>query len=100
MLPARAKGIQRHHQELGYNRGAVDGERGTNSWKAIRRALRIDYGYTDRIDGIVGPNPIEALQRGLKEAWGYTDPIDGIAGSDIRAAFARWANWCVELYGY
>ncbi|MDT0489844.1 peptidoglycan-binding domain-containing protein [Streptomyces sp. NPDC012600] len=97
----QAKGIQRRHQEVGYNPGAIDGQLGTGSWKAIQRALRDHHGYAGAIDGIVGPNTIRALQRSLKaNNWGYTGAIDGIAGPGTRAAFARWANWCVDRYNY
>lgn len=94
----QAKGVQRRLKEFGYDPGAIDGQLGPNSWKAMQRGLR-QLGYTGPIDGIVGPNTIKALQRAMKH-WGYTGPIDGIAGPGTRAAFARFANYCVNLYGY
>jgi peptidoglycan hydrolase-like protein with peptidoglycan-binding domain len=79
-------------------RDDIDGQLGTNSWKAFQRNLTRHWGYRDDIDGIVGPNTIKALQRLLADSWGYRDDIDGIAGDDTKAAFKRFANaaggWC------
>jgi hypothetical protein len=52
--------------------GALDGQLGTNSWKAFQRNLRTYWGYTGAIDGIVGSGTVKALQRLLKDSWGYT----------------------------
>ncbi|MFC5215724.1 peptidoglycan-binding domain-containing protein [Streptomyces coerulescens] len=71
--------------------GALDGQLGTNSWKALQRWLKAHWGYNDSIDGIVGPNTIKALQRDLKAHHGYTGAIDGIAGSGTKAAFKDFA---------
>ncbi|TXS50451.1 peptidoglycan-binding protein [Streptomyces sp. uw30] len=71
--------------------GALDGQLGTNSWKALQRWLKAHWGYNDNIDGIVGPNTIKALQRDLKAHHGYTGAIDGIAGSGTKAAFKDFA---------
>ncbi|MBB1246128.1 peptidoglycan-binding protein, partial [Streptomyces durbertensis] len=95
----QAKGIQRHLWQLGHDPGTIDGQLGTNSWKAMQRSLR-SYGYSDAIDGIVGPNTIKALQRMLKQHWGYSGAIDGIAGSGTRAAFARCGTAWANNYGY
>jgi peptidoglycan hydrolase-like protein with peptidoglycan-binding domain len=73
--------------------GALDGQLGTNSWKAFQRNLQTYWGYTGPIDGIVGSGTVSALQRLLRN-WGYTGPIDGIAGSGTQAAFKNFANWC------
>ncbi|MCX4882708.1 peptidoglycan-binding domain-containing protein [Streptomyces sp. NBC_00847] len=72
--------------------GAIDGQLGTNSWKAFQRWLREYWDYNDSIDGDPGPNTIRALQRELAFGWGYTGAIDGIAGSGTKAAFKRLAN--------
>jgi peptidoglycan hydrolase-like protein with peptidoglycan-binding domain len=97
----QGKGVQRRLQEFGYSPGTIDGYLGANSWKAMQRALRDQgYGYSGAIDGIVGPNTVKALQRMLKDHWSYAGAIDGIAGSGTRAAFARFADYCVALYGY
>ncbi|OIJ66739.1 peptidoglycan-binding domain-containing protein [Streptomyces mangrovisoli] len=72
--------------------GAIDGQLGTNSWKAFQRWLKEYWSYNDSIDGDPGPNTIKALQRMLAFGWGYTGSIDGIAGSGTKAAFARLAN--------
>ncbi|MFF2373943.1 peptidoglycan-binding protein [Streptomyces xiamenensis] len=92
LTSAEAQKLQRWLKTyFGYT-GAIDGQMGTESWKALQRFLRQSSGYTDAIDGIVGPNTVKALQRWLKSAWGYTGAIDGIAGSGTQAAFKRFAN--------
>ncbi|MET9208245.1 peptidoglycan-binding domain-containing protein [Streptomyces bacillaris] len=96
----QAKGVQRRLKETGYDPGTIDGYLGTNSWKASQRAHRAQGRYSGPIDGIVGPETIKAEQRALKQFWGYTGAIDGIAGPGTKAAFARYADWCVALYGY
>lgn len=79
--------------------GALDGQLGTNSWKAFQRYLAAYRDYNDAIDGIVGTNTKKALQRELKYGgWGYTGLIDGDFGSGSQAAFKRFADaqsgWC------
>ncbi|MFH0178132.1 peptidoglycan-binding protein [Streptomyces cacaoi] len=71
--------------------GKIDGQLGTESWKAFQRCFKKYWGYTDAIDGDPGTNTIMALQRLLKDDYGYTGKIDGIAGSGTRAAFKRFA---------
>jgi peptidoglycan hydrolase-like protein with peptidoglycan-binding domain len=81
-----------------YNPGAIDGQLGTNSWKAWQRFLN-DRGYNaGTVDGDVGPNTIRGLQRFLV-AIGYdTGGIDGVAGTKTRAAWKAFSNlgggWC------
>lgn len=89
---AEAKKVQDWLKQYWGYTGAIDGQLGTNSWKAFQRCLKQYWGYTGEIDGIVGPNTIKALQRLLKDSWGYTGPIDGIAGAGTKAAFKRFAN--------
>ncbi|MFG2790629.1 peptidoglycan-binding protein [Streptomyces sp. NPDC048419] len=72
--------------------GSIDGQLGTNSWKAMQRHLKAYWNYTDSIDGDPGPNTIKALQRMLAFGWNYTDKIDGDAGPNTQAAFKRFAN--------
>ncbi|MCX5050147.1 MULTISPECIES: peptidoglycan-binding domain-containing protein [unclassified Streptomyces] len=72
--------------------GGIDGQLGTNSWKAMQRHLKAYWNYTDSIDGDPGPNTVKALQRMLAFGWGYTDRIDGDPGTNTRAAFKRFAN--------
>ncbi|NJQ15181.1 peptidoglycan-binding domain-containing protein [Streptomyces bohaiensis] len=87
-----ARKLQRWLRGWGYT-GSLDGQLGTNSWKAMQRWLKSEWGYTDAIDGIVGPNTIKALQRRLRDGGsGYRGPIDGIAGPDTRAAFNRFVE--------
>ncbi|MDK1473480.1 peptidoglycan-binding protein [Streptomyces sp. 549] len=89
---AQARNVQRWlTRHWGYT-GAIDGQLGTNSWKAFQRNLRTHWGYTGAIDGVVGSGTVSALQRLLKAGWGYTGAIDGIAGSGTQAAFKRFAN--------
>ncbi|MET7741210.1 peptidoglycan-binding protein [Streptomyces sp. NPDC005385] len=78
--------------------GSIDGQLGTNSWKAMQRHLRAYWSYTDSIDGDPGPNTIKALQRMLKFGWNYNDAIDGDPGADTKAAFKRFANDFASLY--
>jgi peptidoglycan hydrolase-like protein with peptidoglycan-binding domain len=72
--------------------GAIDGQLGTNSWKAMQRWLREYWDYNDSIDGDPGPNTVRALQRMLAFGWDYNDSIDGDPGPNTRAAFKRFAN--------
>ncbi|GAA4066170.1 peptidoglycan-binding protein [Streptomyces shaanxiensis] len=92
LTAAEAKKVQDWLKQYWGYTGAIDGQLGTNSWKAFQRCLKQYWGYTGEIDGIVGPNTIKALQRLLKAHWGYTGAIDGIAGSGTKAAFKRFAN--------
>jgi lysozyme family protein len=89
---AQAMNVQRWLRTYWGYTGAIDGQLGTNSWKAFQRNLKTYWGYTGAIDGIVGSGTVSALQRLLKFSWGYTGPIDGIAGSGTQAAFKRFAN--------
>ncbi|GGX85939.1 peptidoglycan-binding domain-containing protein [Streptomyces minutiscleroticus] len=92
LTSAEAKNVQRFLADYWGYTGAIDGQLGTNSWKAFQRCLAQYWGYTGAIDGDPGPNTIKALQRLLKDSYGYTGAIDGIAGSGTRAAFKRFAN--------
>ncbi|MDQ1046869.1 peptidoglycan-binding protein [Streptomyces sp. V4I2] len=84
---ARAKNWQCWLRDTGYNPGTIDGQLGTNSWKAAQRKFRDQAGYDDSIDGIVGPNTIKALQRYLN-GWLSDDlDVDGIAGPETKEAF-------------
>ncbi|MFD4577289.1 peptidoglycan-binding protein [Streptomyces sp. NPDC058417] len=88
---AEAKNVQEFlAQYWGYT-DSIDGQLGTNSWKAFQRCLKQYWGYTGAIDGDPGTNTIKALQRLLKADYGYTGAIDGVAGSGTRAAFKRFA---------
>jgi peptidoglycan hydrolase-like protein with peptidoglycan-binding domain len=75
--------------------GELDGQLGTNSWKAFQRNLKTYYGYTGSIDGDPGVNTIKALQRLLK-LHGYTGAIDGDAGTGTRAAFKNFSDWAAS----
>ncbi|MEU8794435.1 peptidoglycan-binding domain-containing protein [Streptomyces sp. NPDC048643] len=92
LTTAEAKNVQRFlAQYWGYS-DSIDGQMGTNSWKAMQRFLSGIWGYTGAIDGDPGTNTVKALQRMLAAHWGYTGPIDGVAGSGTKAAFKRFAD--------
>ncbi|MGA6226797.1 peptidoglycan-binding domain-containing protein [Streptomyces umbrinus] len=90
---AQAKDWQCWLRALGYNPGTIDGQLGTDSWKAAQRffnSLNFDAGT---VDGIVGPDTIQALQRYLNSRnLGYDLAVDGIAGTRTKAAFAHYAD--------
>ncbi|WP_374774506.1 peptidoglycan-binding protein [Streptomyces sp. NBC_01310] len=84
----RAKNWQCWLRDTGYNPGTIDGQLGTNSWKAAQRKFN-DLGHgAGTVDGIVGTNTIKALQRYLN-TYGYGLAVDGSAGANTKAAF--WA---------
>ncbi|MFC9429136.1 peptidoglycan-binding protein [Streptomyces sp. NPDC056987] len=90
---AQAKHWQCWLRALGYNPGTIDGQLGTNSWKAAQRFFTPQGFYNDSIDGVVGPNTIKALQRYLNSRnLGYDLAVDGIAGTRTKAAFAHYAD--------
>ncbi|WHM40954.1 peptidoglycan-binding protein [Streptomyces sp. BPTC-684] len=83
-----------------YNPGAIDGQLGTNSWKAWQLFLN-DRGYNaGTVDGQVGPNTIRGLQRFLVDIGYDTGGIDGVAGPKTRAAWKAFSHlpndgsWC------
>ncbi|WP_329404293.1 peptidoglycan-binding domain-containing protein [Streptomyces melanogenes] len=81
---ARAKNWQCWLRTLGQNPGTIDGQLGSNSWKAAQR----EFGFTGSdVDGIVGPKTIKGLQNHLNYWGGYHLAVDGQAGSATRAAF-------------
>jgi peptidoglycan hydrolase-like protein with peptidoglycan-binding domain len=86
---ARAKNWQCFLRNTGYNPGAIDGQLGTNSWKAAQRKFN-DLGLNaGPVDGVVGTNTIKALQRYLN-IFGYNLAVDGVAGPATRAAFWKF----------
>ncbi|MEU3983377.1 peptidoglycan-binding domain-containing protein [Streptomyces sp. NPDC026672] len=83
----QAKNWQCWLRDTGYSPGAIDGQLGTNSWKAAQRKFN-DLGLgAGTVDGVVGPNTVRALQRYLN-IFGYNLAVDGDAGPATRAAFA------------
>ncbi|MFH8659426.1 peptidoglycan-binding domain-containing protein [Streptomyces afghaniensis] len=94
LTAGEAKKVQRVLKEHWQYKGKIDGQLGTESWKALQRFLKKNYAYKDKIDGKVGPNTVKALQRWLKAKWGYKGKIDGDPGAGTRAAFKRMANAC------
>ena len=88
---AQAKNVQRWLATYWSYTDSIDGQLGTNSWKAFQRCLKEYWGYTGSIDGDPGTNTIKALQR-LLQNYGYTGAIDGDAGSGTQAAFKNFAN--------
>ncbi|MPY52209.1 peptidoglycan-binding domain-containing protein [Streptomyces acidicola] len=82
----RAKNWQCWLRDTGYNPGTIDGQLGTNSWKAAQRKFN-DLGLNaGPVDGAVGTNTIKALQRYLN-TYGYGLAVDGDAGTKTKAAF-------------
>ncbi|WP_405577287.1 hypothetical protein [Streptomyces sp. NBC_01190] len=64
----------------------------TAEGKNVQEFLADYWGYTDTIDGQLGTNSWKAFQRCLTQYWGYTGAIDGVAGSGTLAAFKRFAS--------
>lgn len=89
---AEAQNAQRSLRDAWGYTGAIDGQLGTESWKAIQRSLKANWGYTGAIDGVVGVGTISALQRALKSYGYYTGAIDGIAGPATQSAFRMYVN--------
>ncbi|MFS8198439.1 peptidoglycan-binding domain-containing protein [Streptomyces sp. CWNU-52B] len=99
----RAKHWQCYLRNVGskYDPGTIDGQLGTNSWKAAQRLFK-DLGYyDDSIDGIVGPNTIKGLQRFLNwignyDGGHYKLVVDGLAGPATKDAFWDFSgtNYC------
>ncbi|MFJ2774729.1 peptidoglycan-binding protein [Streptomyces sp. NPDC087300] len=94
---AHAKNWQCYLDYWGYRPGTIDGQLGTDSWKAAQRLFN-DYGHSGShklvVDGIVGTNTIKALQRFLNWSGVEHLAVDGVAGPDTRAAFWRATRAC------
>ncbi|MFH8453737.1 peptidoglycan-binding protein [Streptomyces fungicidicus] len=89
----QAKRWQCWLRDLGYKPGTIDGQLGTQSWKAAQTFFTPQRFYSGPIDGIVGPGTIQALQRYLNSrGLGYNLDVDGIAGVRTQAAFADYAD--------
>jgi peptidoglycan hydrolase-like protein with peptidoglycan-binding domain len=95
---AEAKSVQCYVRDAGYNPGTIDGQLGTNSWKAWQGFLNA-LGYNaGTVDGDPGPNTIKALQRFLNYVGYDTGGVDGDFGSKTTAAWIAFSNlgggWC------
>jgi peptidoglycan hydrolase-like protein with peptidoglycan-binding domain len=90
---ARAKNWQCWLRDNGYSPGTIDGDLGTNSWKAAQRFFNAQGLGAGTVDGDPGTNTIKALQRYLN-FFGYGLGVDGQAGPLTRAAF-----WDFNEYG-
>ncbi|MGW4912420.1 peptidoglycan-binding domain-containing protein [Streptomyces sp. NPDC004270] len=77
----------------GYNPGTIDGQLGTNSWKAAQQMFNDQGLGAGTVDGVVGPNTIRALQRYLNQ-YGYNLAVDGVAGPATKAAFWDFNAYC------
>ncbi|MFJ7416842.1 peptidoglycan-binding domain-containing protein [Streptomyces sp. NPDC098077] len=66
--------------------------------KGVQRWLKARWSYRDSIDGQLGTNSWKAFQRHLKASHGYSGPIDGIAGPGTRAAFGKFGDWARSAY--
>ncbi|MCC2274374.1 peptidoglycan-binding protein [Streptomyces sp. ET3-23] len=95
---SEAKSVQCYVRDSGYDPGTIDGQLGSNSWRAWQNLLNADGFNAGTADGIVGPNTISGLQRFLASFGLDTGGIDGVAGPKTRAAWASFANargsWC------
>ncbi|MFE6625475.1 peptidoglycan-binding protein [Streptomyces sp. NPDC008086] len=90
---ARAKNWQCWLRDRGYNPGTIDGQLGSNSWKAAQRFLNARGHDAGTVDGVVGPDTIRALQRYLNlfgDIFGYHLDVDGVAGPETRSAFWKF----------
>ncbi|CAL9568662.1 peptidoglycan-binding domain-containing protein [Streptomyces sp. enrichment culture] len=88
---AHAKSWQCWLRTTGYDPGTIDGQLGTNSWKAAQRKFDAMGYYDDSIDGIVGPNTVKALQRYLN-LHGASLAVDGQAGPKTKSEFWDFAG--------
>ncbi|MCF1598201.1 peptidoglycan-binding domain-containing protein [Streptomyces muensis] len=89
----RAKNWQCWLRDRGYSPGTIDGQLGTNSWKAAQRFLNARGHNAGTVDGVVGPDTIRALQRYLNlfgDIFGYHLDVDGVAGPATRSAFWKF----------
>lgn len=98
LTTTEAKSVQCYVRDAGFSPGAIDGQLGSNSWKAWQRFLN-DRGFNaGTVDGSVGPNTIRGLQRFLTYIGYDTGGIDGIAGTKTRAAWKAFSHlgggWC------
>ncbi|WP_043262914.1 hypothetical protein [Streptomyces sp. CT34] len=94
-----AKSVQCYVRDAGFNPGAVDGQLGSNSWKAWQGFLNNRGFHAGTADGIVGPNTIRGLQSFLVYLGYDTGGVDGIAGTRTRAAWQAFSHlnggsWC------
>ncbi|MCZ9346991.1 peptidoglycan-binding protein [Streptomyces sp. TRM76130] len=88
---AHAKSWQCWLRDTGYNPGTIDGQLGTNSWKAAQRKFNAMGYNAGTVDGIVGTNTIKALQRYLN-FHGAKLAVDGVAGPATKSAFWNFAG--------
>ncbi|WP_330335942.1 peptidoglycan-binding domain-containing protein [Streptomyces sp. NBC_00557] len=98
LTTTQAKHWQCELRNDGFDPGAIDGQLGTDSWKAAQRFFNWGGYYIDgklTVDGIVGTETIKALQDFLN-AHSYSLVIDGVAGPKTKAAFADYntTNHC------
>ncbi|WP_419993030.1 peptidoglycan-binding domain-containing protein [Streptomyces boninensis] len=88
---SHARRWQCYLRDTGYKPGTLDGQLGTNSWRAAQQKFN-DLGLrAGAEDGIVGTNTIKALQRYLNK-FGAGLAVDGIAGPQTKFAFWRYTG--------
>ncbi|MEU6242979.1 peptidoglycan-binding domain-containing protein [Streptomyces sp. NPDC047024] len=93
LTAAEAKDVQRWLKRGGWGyQGAIDGQLGPASWKALQRFLRYNKYYGGPVDGIVGTGTVKGIQHALKALHFYSGGIDGIAGPKTRAGFKKLAH--------
>ncbi|WRZ88297.1 peptidoglycan-binding protein [Streptomyces sp. NBC_01007] len=98
LTTSEAKSVQCYVRDGGFSPGAIDGQLGTNSWKAWQGFLNAAGFNAGTVDGEVGPNTIRGLQRFLVYVGYDTGGIDGVAGTKTRAAWKAFSHlgggWC------
>lgn len=95
----RAKGVQTWLKRFhGFYNGPIDGELGSNSWRAIQQVLAIYYDYEGDIDGIPGTQTKKALQRFLNHGGYNAGKVDGIWGRQSTNAWSDFADAMVDYY--
>ncbi|MFI1952965.1 peptidoglycan-binding protein [Streptomyces xinghaiensis] len=98
LTTGEARSVQCYVRDAGFSPGTIDGQLGTNSWKAWQRFLNNRGFNAGTVDGVVGPNTIRGLQRFLTYIGYDTGGIDGVAGPKTRAAWKAFSRlgggWC------
>ncbi|MFF3405125.1 peptidoglycan-binding protein [Streptomyces sp. NPDC002742] len=98
LTTSEAKSVQCYVRDAGFSPGAIDGQLGSNSWKAWQGFLNAAGFNAGTVDGVVGPNTIRGLQRFLVYVGYDTGGIDGVAGTKTKAAWKAFSylggGWC------
>lgn len=76
-------------QNTGWYTGAIDGQFGPLTVKALQAALANEHRYSASIDGQFGPLTVKALQGWLHDQRTYDQPIDGEFGPATVSALQK-----------